>query len=333
VAREVAAWLGALALVVTARWAPARFGRHALAAAVALVVALGVGAFAEPRRFPRGGIVDPIEAGPRRLHDAVLAQAPEVAMALNRIQVVDAPLPYEMSTAFAAGLPSLDGAWYPTHRFLELLAALLGKPVDPTTGVFRLTRTPAFPALQQLYNVRYVVTLGREAAIEELPPTAGPVWFPRHVVEIDAPAELAAALAARRDDLRAAITDTAWIRRGDAVPPRAATCVGAAVRSVTTDDLGQQATITVDAPAACVLVVATNYVTTLRAIALGGERSSLLAVFPIDVALTGVAVPAGTTRIVLAPVPRIPWWARAASGLGLALLVGAVALGRGRRRA
>lgn len=239
VVRELVAWLACLAIAAAACWRPEHYARRHLALGMLLVAALGVVAFGE--RIPRDPRFDPVENGPAEVRTAVLAQAPELAMALNRVQIVDAPPPYEMSTAFAAGLASLDGDMIPPRRFFALVSALGGRPVPPTTVVWKLTRSRAFPVLQQLYNVMYAVQL--PTSITALPATPGPAWFPDQT---------------------------------------------AGVRAVTTDDLGQTATIAADVPAGgCVLVVATNYVGTLRASA--GDAS--LPVFPIDVALTGIAVP------------------------------------------
>src|SRR5439155_1589430 len=84
---------------------------------------------------------------------------------------------------FAAGLPSLDADWSPPRRFLELLGALRGEPVPPTTVVFRLAGSPMFPALQQLYDVRYLARLtAGELVLDGLPPTPGPAWFPARAV-------------------------------------------------------------------------------------------------------------------------------------------------------
>jgi hypothetical protein len=137
--------------------------------------------------------------------------------------------------------------------------------------------------------------------------------------------------ALRGADLRAALTATAWVQRGEAGAAQAsdAPCT-AAVTGVATDELGQAAAIGVRAPAACALVVATNYVSALRATAVVGGALRAVPVFPVDVALTGIAVPAGASLITLAPVAYVPAWSRAASLLGLALLAGAIALPRRR---
>ena len=324
VAREAVAWLACAALAGAARWRPAVFERRSFVAGLTLIAALGVGAFDE--RFPRDVAFDPVEHGPRRLHDAVIAQAPELAMPLDRVQIADAPHPYDMSTAWAAELPSLDGVWYPPRRFLDLLSALNGKPVPSTTCVFNLTRSRAFPVLQQLYNVRYIVSVA-DGSILPQPATPGPAWFPARVVPIDRPADLAAAMTAalRGSDLRVALTATAWVARGDAerAPAATAACT-ATVTGVTTDALGQTATIRVVAPQACSLVVATNYVSTFRATATVAASAREVAVFPIDIALTGIAVPAGASTVTLGPVADVPWWSRLAPWLGIALLAAAI---------
>jgi hypothetical protein len=97
------------------------------------------------------------------------------------------------------------------------------------------------------------------------------------------------------------------------------------VTSVATDDIGETATFVVDSPAECPLIVSTNYVTTLHAAI--GDRE--LPVFPIDIALTGIEVPAGASTIVLAPRADVPMWTRLASLIGWALLLLAI-VGRAR---
>ncbi|HEX7843825.1 MAG TPA: hypothetical protein VF469_40400, partial [Kofleriaceae bacterium] len=259
-------------------------------------------------------------------------QAPELAMPLNRVEVVDAPHPYDMSTAWAAELPSLDGVWYPPRRFLDLLSALTGTAIAPTACVFQLSRSPAFPVLQQLYNIRYVVSVA-DRSIRAQPEALGAAWFPARVVTIDRPDEMAAALQGR--GVHSTLAATAWLARTDAGrAPADPTACSDTVTGVTTDELGQTATITVTAPQACSLVVATNYVSTFRAIATVGGSTREVAVFPIDIALTGVAVPAGASTITLGPVADLPWWSRVASWLGIALLGAAIwQLGRPRVRA
>jgi hypothetical protein len=207
------------------------------------------------------------------------------------------------------------------------VSALAGRVVPPTTVVWQLTRSRAFPVLQQLYNVTYAVQL--PTSITALPATPGPAWFPAQIeIADDAPA-VAAAIAARGADLRATLLATAWLVRGDPHLPTASTCAGARVRTVTTDDTGQTARIEAEVPAGgCVLVVATSYIGALRATA--GDMP--LPVFPIDVALTGIAVPAGRVSIFLTPVPVIPMWTRGASILGLALLGFAIAQAHRRAR-
>lgn len=322
IAREILVWIGCVGAVAI-RWRPTRLDTHAFTAMIAVIAGLGVAAFDE--RFPRSIPFDPIEHGPRKLREAVLASQPELAMPLNRVQIVDAQ-PYDVGTAFAAQLSSLDGDFNPPRRFLELLGALRGKRVPPTTVVFRLTRSSMFPFLQQLYNVRAVVRVGStNGTIEELPDTPGPAWFPQRIDVVADAASMATVLRAHPTDLRATIAGTAWLLRDDLarvhdLPLR---CDGARVGRVVTDELGQTATIDVSLESACVLVVATNYVSTLRATARVDGVARETPTLPIDVALTGVVVPARATSLTLAPREPVPLWTRIAQLLGLVLLLGA----------
>ena len=331
---EGLAWSATIAIAVTARVRPARFHRTTTGLLV-MVAVLGVVAF--DARFARHLPVDPVEDGPRAFRDAVLAQAPELAIPLNRIQLVDPPPPYAMSTAFAARLPSLDGVWYPPRRFLRLLEATTGSSVPPTTCVFRLTRSVAFPVLQQLYNVKYLVRFGdgdRGGDLVHLPPTPGPAWFPWEVTVIERGAEMARALGDDPAHLVQAVARTAWLLRSDNIPTLAIppSCERARVREVTTDAYGQTATISVDdVEATCLLVVSTNYVSTMRATARVGDTTHAAQVVPVDVALTGVVVPKGATAVILAPTIELPWWTRAGQLLGVLLLIGAIVLVRAPR--
>ena len=246
--REIVAWCACLAIAVIARWRPTLRARFDLAAALGVVAALGVLAFDE--RFPRDAPVDTIEGGPSQLRTAVRQQAPELTTALDRVEIVDAPPPFAMSTAFAARLPSIDGIWYPPKRFLDLLSALSGEVLPATTCVFKLAHDPTFPVLQQLYNVRATIHLHDGAAdFETLPVPAGGAWFPTRIALIDDGAAMTAELHDARADLHGAIQRTGWILRADRPTPPAA-CQHGRVASIETDELGQRATIAVEADAA-----------------------------------------------------------------------------------
>lgn len=304
IAREVLAWLAVGALVVRGR-----LPRLASAAfpLFALVAALGVVAFDE--RFLRDVPHERIEEL-AALRATLIGVDPSVASPLTRVEIVDPPPPYDMSTAWAADLSSLDGVWYPPRRFLSLLAALKGRPVPLTTCVFSLGHDPVFPILQQLYNVKLAVAVRKTGVdAQPLPPTNGPAWFPARVVAGDE-AAFGAALRASHD-LRADLAATAW-------GPEPSTCTGATVRGVTTDRDGQRASIAVSTTQPCALVVATNFVEMFVATDEAGHR---LRVFPIDVALTGIDVPAGAQTIELVPQAYTPWWSYLAAWLGGALVL------------
>ncbi|MDB4963025.1 MAG: hypothetical protein JWP01_3024 [Myxococcales bacterium] len=323
--REVIAWLGCLAIAFAIRWRPAILERRPGLVPVALVMVAALGVLAFDERFPRTVPFDRIEHGPAELRTAVRTAAPALTTALDRIQILDAPPPYEMSTAFAARLPSLDGIWYPSRRFLDLLSAIQGEPLPATTAVFAFGKSPTFRILQQLYNVRLRFTgLGTDhPSLDPLPRTPGAAWFPARIEVIDRPAQMVDAL--RGPDLRTTLATTAWVLRSELAASTPASCTGARVFGLATDELGQTATITTYATEPCTLVLATSYVAALRATAISAGRASAVPTLPIDLALTGIIVPAGLSTIVLSPVAWIPWWSRIAQLLGLALLVAGLA--------
>jgi hypothetical protein len=314
--RESTAWLTCIGVAIILRWKPMVAQRSMVSVALAAIAALGVLAFDE--RLVRGIPSDPIERGPHQLHDAVIEQAPELAMPLNRIQLIDAPRPYRVGLGFAAGLSTLDGDFNPPSRFVRLLSALNNRPLSSTTVIFDLGRSRNFPILQQLYNVRYGLVFGRDdLRLDPLPPTPGPAWLPRHLEALANDAEVAAALRSHASDLRS----VAWVNRSDAtdIP---STCDGT-LDSIATDSLGQVVTIQVTTRSACVVVVATNYIRALRATT---ATSTALHVVPVDIALTGIVVPAGNTRFTLGPVVVVPLWAHIAMAFGWLFLVAGVAL-------
>ena len=314
-AREVIGWLACIAAACALRWKPTIAQRTMVPASLAIIAALGVLAFDE--RLVRGLPHDPIERGPRQLHAAVIDQAPELAMPLNRIQLIDAPRPYRIGLGFAAGLSTLDGDFNPPSRFLRLLSALSNRPLASTTVIFDLGRSRSFPILQQLYNVRYGLVFGpQETRLDPLPKTPGPAWLPRRIETVTTDNEVGAALWSHAGNLG----ETAWVMRDDMAAP-ARTCEGT-IDLTDVDSLGQVAVVAVTTRTDCVVVVATNYIRTLRATSSTGAA---LPVFPVDIALTGVAVPAGTTTFRLGPVVVVPLWAHLAMAFGWLCLIAGVA--------
>jgi len=290
---EVLAWLACAALV----WKRNLPG-------LAVVAALGVCAFAA--RVPHGLPVDPIERGPRALHDTPVGRVPGLAMPLGRVQLVDAPYPYRVGLGFAAGLSTLDGDFNPPRRFVELVSALAGRELPSTTVIFSLARDPSFVVLQQLYNVTHgLVFTASGPQLQTFPATRGPAWLPRAVV--------------RGDAIDRTALDTAIVED----PALAGPCAG---RVTSATAAGQRATVTVVSERTCVVVVAANYVRMLAAHALDGTE---LRVVPADIALTGVVVPAGLTTFTLAPVLAIPMLAQVAAIVGWLLLGVGCFLARG----
>jgi hypothetical protein len=316
--REVAAWLIAIAVCIHVRIDRRRLPVVAVHALFIVLAALGVAAFAE--RIPRGVPHDRLEDGPSLLREAARSELPQLQTAFDRVEIAQPPPPFDMSMAFAAGLPSIDGVWYPPKRFLVLLSQLDGRELPPTTSVFRNGGGRAsFPVLQQLYNIRALLLgVGTDhARVQVLPPTPGAAWFPTQIATIEQPSEMIEDIRKHGLDV---IGQRGWLLRGDADDtPRS--CAGARVTSVSTEELGQRAKLEIVAPTRCVLIVSMNFASTLRA----RSGTNLLRVFPIDIALTGVDVPAGTTQIVIGPVLVLPWWSRVLQLIGLAGVLAVIA--------
>ena len=330
IAWELAGWALCITLLVAPHIFVARTPTHARAALLALSV-IGIVAF--DARFARTLPRDPIERGPTELRAAALAAAPELADPLHRIKVSHPPGPYRMSLAFAAGLGSVDGVWYPPRRFIALVSSLFQQELPATAAVFALSSSPAFPVLQQLYNVRYEIDV-RKGAIASLPATPGGAWFPRRVELLDEPAAFARTVAdaSRAGGLATALRNVAWVLKSDlGVPLPPLRCSDATVEHVASQGHGQAVDVRVRASSTCLLVLSMNYTSTLVATGELDGRPLELRMLPIDVALAGVIVPAGVTSIRVAPRISVPAWAR--FELGLAALVLVLIAGRRRRPA
>lgn len=321
IAREIAAWLACASLCVALRNEVSPLHSAWLASAIAVVGALGISSFAE--RYSTVPPAKRIEDEPSMLREKVLRAAPELAMPLTRVQVPDRDPPFGKSTAFAAGLPTLDGVGFPPRRFLRLLSALWNEPVSAAESDFELTHRDRFDILAQLYNVQYLVESGQ---VTKLPATNGAAWFTRDLFVIDDPRAMIRVLRTRGVDVRETLARVAWVLRDEQLGMVRGDpdCSSARVKSVNTDRLGQTAYIDVDVNRTCVLVIATNYSSLLRST--DGVRP--LVTFPVDIALTGVVVPAGTTRVEVRPQIHHEWWWAVLGGFLLLLALVMLALSR-----
>jgi hypothetical protein len=330
VAREVAAWAVAGAGAALVRW---RRGPAVPAAALVLVLAAGsLAAFRERLLpFPDGGALL-AEAG--RLGDAVRRAKPELQSPLTRARLELAIPAFATNTAFAAGLSSLDGYAVPTRRFAALLFALRGERYESTAVFFNLPPgDPAFPALRQLYDVAWQVTVPSRSRLSLDPQgaVAGPAWFSASIARVrDLPA-LARELRGAGEQLHARVTEVLWLDESDPLVKAVALpatvdgrCRGARVAGVEATRRGGRVVARTTAATACPLTFAMNVTEDLRATAVlgdGGRRR--LAVVPGYGALASVLVPEGTVEVVVeAESPRLPL-AAAWSALGLACCAGA----------
>jgi hypothetical protein len=319
--RELLGWSAALALVAW-RW---RRGPVRPGAALAVLLALAggtLGAFGERLLTPLRD-TEALLAEARALGAAVAAAHPDLRDPLVRVSMA-AELPeLGANTAFAAGLSSLDGYFFPSRRLIALVAALRHQPYQPSAFVVRVRPDePAARALYPLYNLRWRAgneTAGRPTVPEAVPPpgrpplgpltltplapTAGPAWFAEGVEVVPSMESLAAALDAAGDGLHARARRTVWIVAADpgarGLPPVGAACPGAAVTAIRATHDGHFE-LTVAAPADCPLTLATNYAESLRARVRVGDEWRPTRTFPAYGALLGVWVPQGSSQVVIA---------------------------------
>jgi len=338
-AREAVGW--ALAFGIVAHVSKGRRELPALAWSVLLMTmaAGGVAAFHE-RLLP----FLPGEAAlaqARRVGEAALRAQPALASPLVRASVGPEGA-FAANTAFAARLSALDGYFFPSRRFVELVCAIRGQAYQPNQLIVRLPEDhPTSRPMFQLYDVAWRVrAAGTAVEVTPLTAPAGAAWFSAGFTRTESFASLGRDLLALGDDLGRRAHESLWLVTPD---PRVAAarlpgsvdpaCGAARVREVRGRRGEAGASAVVEAPADCPLTFAISYAETLKATVIGHDgRGREAAVFPAYGALSAVWVPRGATevRIEAAP-PRLPWPA-AWTLLGIALLasVAWITLRRGR---
>jgi hypothetical protein len=334
-AREAVGWAVALGL----GWQALK-GRRPLPAvawtAVFFMMAAGsVAAFRE-RLLPFVPAEAVLAAAERTGADAVRAQ-PGLASPLVRALAVPESTDFGANTAFAERLSSLEGYFFPSRRFVELVCALRGQEYQPNQLIVRLPDDhPTSWPLHQLYDVAWRVRAppGSEARVEPLSPPAGPAWFSAGLARVDSFAALGRDLLPLGDALGRRAHETLWLVSADprvaaaALPPSVdPACASAAVREVRARRGSADVTAAVETPAGCPLTFAMSYAETLRAtVADAGGRRHAATVFPAYGALAAVWVPCGTAEVRVEAVVPGPRWPAAWIVLGLGLLVAAARL-------
>jgi hypothetical protein len=334
-ARELVGWAVVLGLV----WQVFK-GRRSLPAAtwpvVLMVLAAGsVAAFRE-RLLP----FVPGEAAlseAQKIGEAALRAQPALASPLVRVSVGPEIPDFGANTAFAARLSSLEGYFFPSRRFVELLCALRGQEYQPNQLIVRFPEDhPTSRPMFQLYDVAWRVRHGREAAVEVEPLTtpAGPAWFSAGFTTADSFASLGRDLLAQGDALGPRAHQTLWLVTSD---PRVAAarlpasvdpaCGSASVREVRARRGARDVAATVAAPADCPLTFAMSYAETLRATVTGADgRRRAAPVFPAYGALAAVWVPRGSTEVQVEAEVTRPRWPAAWIVLGLVLFAASARL-------
>ena len=304
---------------------------------VLLILILGagsLGAFRE-RLLPFVGC-ELVETDPPRMATQLKQIQPELNFPLTRAQFdFQSPL-FENNSAYLLGISTIDGYWYPTTRFNELDSLLQGQLPNPLTSNVHFTiDNPAFPVLSQLYNIRFRLVPGETGSPlwEPLPPTAGPAWFSGEIAPLPTMEKLAEVLMAQRNHLALDVREQAWVIRTDpsllelSSETTSPICRNASVGKTSWDEKTAALFLEVETHASCPLTLAMNYFTGLEAEArLADGKKQRIPVFASFGALTGLWVPADTTRIQVQARAFTAWWVTLGEGVGWGLLVFAAIL-------
>jgi hypothetical protein len=302
-AREVLAWL-VVAAAVAGRFGWERL-RLLLAPGLALMLAGGaLGSFAE-RLLPFTD-VEELLARCHRLGRAVETARPELDAPLTRVSLAFEFPELGPNTAFASGLSSLDGYYYPPRRFGQLYWALQGQAYEPGSVLLRTPPgTPCGTALFQLFNVSTVVAAGDGGQLEARPrtPTAGAAWFSAEIRRTPSVKTLAQELLAEGGNLHARAHEVVWVVEDDGRIPAslpaslAGKCASARVLSVEAVRARPSIDVAFDSPGDCPLTLAMNYAEGLSAeVAIDGPPRPA-ASWPAYGTLMAVLVPRGTGRL------------------------------------
>ena len=322
--REALGWLLAAGFVAGAA---RRAASPALAGALLVALAGGtVGAFGQRLLrpfFDTEAMLDDA-AG---MGAAVRAARPELGDPLVRVAVRPELPPLGTNTAYAAGLSSIEGYFFPSGRLLALVCALRHQPYNPSAFVLRFApEKDSSRAVYQLFDVAWqahpveggpdgaagapdVVPAPRRVpppalAVTPFVATAGPAWFAARVARAPSVEALAETLLGAGDALHAVLPGTAWVLDGDpataALPAAGEACARARLLSVEATRAGRLHA-RVETGADCPLVFAATYAEALRGQALVGDAWRPLRLFPAYGALLAAWVPQGAREVAIDP--------------------------------
>jgi hypothetical protein len=291
-----------------------------------LILVLGVGsvlAFGERRLdFLKAGN---LMAESSRIHDHVVAQAPELGFPLTRGYLGFVLPAFDTNTGFGIGISSLSGYGFPLRRYLQFVLAFNGETYDPTlTNLNIPLDTSKYQALRLLYNVKYDLdlTASQEVKVTAGANTFGPAWF---VDSLESVQDFEKLVERLKDFGKAKVTGF-LIQDDAAIPPSVLKwpsqpgCKNSQVIDVSSYTRGQSFEFRVNTEAECPLVVSTNYSSQWSAYLLEDGIKKVLPVFPVYGALVGILVPPGASQVMLDTEISVPVWAQFGKLVGWFLL-------------
>ncbi|MEK7691983.1 MAG: hypothetical protein AAB425_13295, partial [Bdellovibrionota bacterium] len=181
--RETLAWVSGAYLVISQR---PDFPNRALPLILAggLLVGSAGGSFRERVvPFPKIARLTETSASVSAQVRAMVAAHPErldLDQPLSRVVSNFRIGEFRTNTVPIAGFSTLDGYWFPSRRFVALLAGFAHRMPDWSNVDYSFSEsTPGFSKLAELYNVLYAVTRNPDGSFEVQRTNSGsqPAWF------------------------------------------------------------------------------------------------------------------------------------------------------------
>ena len=191
---------------------------------------------------------------------------------------------FNFNTAYYLGIPSINGYFYASKRFSELIQALYGKPYDPLhLGWGFGFKDPQANLLSQLYNIKNVVSLNNNnLQIEKYPVQHKGIIFPEVISYND---DLHFVVDAIKKNWRHAVISKDYLPKLNNIQG----CKEGSIVSVY--DPNRNALLLKGfTPSACFIIVPTNYAKNLI---FNKNSGADIRFIPADHALLGVIVPQG----------------------------------------
>lgn len=322
--REILAWC--LTGLLVFRPATGRtFRPLVFVALIFILAALNLQAFRD--RIPEFVDLPKVSDLYQKLGRMVIQHQPEMDFPLNRVSIQVPGV--QANAGITTGLATAGGYGFPPRRFSQMYQVLDTGSYNPLWMAFDVRPgMPAFPALQQLYNIRGQVRISETGGflLDTFPGTPGPYWVSRQLLFADdftGVAEEFSELLSQGN-----WSETQLLNRSD---PKTGFHRGGEYESCREVVLGQAGNIVKGqsywvpvsgAARDCPVTLSQNYVSNIRVTARVEGKEKTVTAYPAYGSLTAFILPKGATRFTVDAAPYLPAWAKGMFYLGILLCAG-----------